>query len=183
MFKLIFIDIETTGTDFYLHMPLEICVRCTNQDLSVVFEYNTLLKCSKYDWSNADKKALNVNGIKYKDVENAECYESCTYFIKNLFATYFVFPSFCHAFVSQNPSFDRFFLTKIMGPDNMVDLPYHWLDLASMYYAKNYPSLNQMSLSKDYIAKSLEIEPESKPHRAINGVDHLMKCYNKLIIG
>jgi DNA polymerase-3 subunit epsilon/oligoribonuclease len=35
----------------------------------------------------------------------------------------------------------------------------------------------EMSLSKDAIAARLGLPPEEKPHRALNGVAHLLACY------
>ena len=58
-----------------------------------------------------------------------------------------------------------------------LELPYHWLDLASMYWAKiltpqevngrvirYHPSIHIPPLSKDAIAHGLGIPPEEKPH-------------------
>jgi DNA polymerase-3 subunit epsilon/oligoribonuclease len=67
--------------------------------------------------------------------------------------------------------------------------PYHWLDLASMYWALEikksqnleYSLPDEILLSKDNIAKSLGLEQEAKPHRAMHGVDHLLLCYTHLV--
>ena len=85
------------------------------------------------------------------------------------------------AFICQNPSFDRAFFCQLIDSDKqeLLNWPYHWLDLASMYWAT---SLKQGRLpwetgfSKDRIAAVYQIGPEKKPHRAINGVDHLLSC-------
>ena len=91
----------------------------------------------------------------------------------------------------QNPSFDRAFFAQIIDPDLQEKLlwPYHWLDLASMYWAKaltkEKTEANKMpwvtGLSKDKIATVYKLPAEGKPHRAMNGVDHLILCYEVIV--
>ena len=53
-----------------------------------------------------------------------------------------------------------------------------------MYFALNFKELNKQSsfsFSKDAIAEKLNLKEEEKPHRALNGVNHLILCYEKLI--
>lgn len=54
-----------------------------------------------------------------------------------------------------------------------------------MYWAINIERtrpLNTFSgFSKDQIARPLDLPPEQKPHKAINGVTHLILCYDKLV--
>ena len=89
-------------------------------------------------------------------------------------------------FICQNPSFDRIFFHRILPQRVMTDfnMPYHWLDLSSMYWVKYYggcrPTPEEMSLSKDSIALCLGLEPESKPHTSLGGVHHLISCYHRL---
>lgn len=67
---------------------------------------------------------------------------------------------------------------------NELGMPYHWLDLASMYWAKVIAKKKQipeeLSISKDKIASVLGLPEESIPHRAVNGVNHLMLCYERI---
>jgi DNA polymerase-3 subunit epsilon/oligoribonuclease len=51
-----------------------------------------------------------------------------------------------------------------------------------MYWALNLKTSNKFAgFSKDQIAKSLNLPPEEKPHKAINGVNHLILCYKHLV--
>jgi len=94
-------------------------------------------------------------------------------------------------FICQNPSFDRIFFSQLIDADVQEKLlwPYHWLDLASMYWAdcitkaKSGQSLLpwETGFSKDKIARALRLPPEEKPHRAMNGVDHLLLCYEAVV--
>ena len=91
-------------------------------------------------------------------------------------------------FVCQNPSFDRPFFLQLISQERMKELnmPYHWLDLASMFWIKFFGSFTSCSpeevysLSKDSIAKYFGLDPEVRPHRALNGVNHLIECYNEV---
>ena len=65
-----------------------------------------------------------------------------------------------------------------------LKLPYHWLDLASMFFGVNAIKDELpwgSGLSKDNIARYLNLPEENSPHRAEQGVDHLILCYDKLI--
>ncbi|HEY5234979.1 MAG TPA: 3'-5' exonuclease, partial [Rhabdochlamydiaceae bacterium] len=87
--------------------------------------------------------------------------------------------------------FDRIFFSQLVDPDIQESLnwPYYWLDLASMYWAKSirkgkqdpkhYPWVT--GFSKDRIAAVYHLPAEEHPHQAMNGVDHLLLCYEKVI--
>jgi DNA polymerase-3 subunit epsilon/oligoribonuclease len=47
----------------------------------------------------------------------------------------------------------------------------------AMTYSEHMGTKDYISLSKDSIARDLGLEPEDKPHRAMQGVKHLVKCY------
>jgi DNA polymerase-3 subunit epsilon/oligoribonuclease len=95
-------------------------------------------------------------------------------------------------FICQNPSFDRAFFAQLVDPDTQEKSlwPYHWLDLASMFWAKAIHCKQQSDgmwpwetgLSKDKIATAFFLPSEERPHRAMNGVDHLILCY-KAVVG
>ena len=91
-------------------------------------------------------------------------------------------------FICQNPSFDRAFFSEIIDTDIQEQLswPYHWLDLASMYWMKCLLERKlkpwETGVSKNNIAAAYNLPPEAAPHKAINGVDHLIVCY-KAIVG
>ena len=70
-------------------------------------------------------------------------------------------------FICQNPGFDRAFFTQVVGvyTQERLNWPYHWLDLASMYWTAVYHKLasqhlslpEKMSLSKNDIAKEYSL--------------------------
>lgn len=195
--KAVFIDIETTGLDFDVHVILDIGVVIVDlNDYSQVQAYTSCIRCDTHDWLLADKKALEVNGFTEgnhwqlaKD-DWVVSQEIEDFLVKNEIIKGKAF------FICQNSSFDRPFFRQLMSQERVeeLNLPYHWLDLASMYWIKFYgsfwpiPSANciipeyeyEISLSKDSIAKHFGIPPEEKPHRALNGVMHLIKCYKAI---
>lgn len=183
--KAVFLDIETNGLDYNRHNVLEIAVivvnLCTNERL---FTYSAIVQTLfGSDWNKSDKDALKISGINSDLMlrEGKNSYQvMCE--LEDLFAEHRIFKGEAF-FICQNPSFDRPFFEKIIPSDHIKNLnfPYHWLDLASMwwirFFACCYPIPQQISLSKDTIASSFGIPPEEKPHRALNGVEHLIKCY------
>jgi DNA polymerase-3 subunit epsilon/oligoribonuclease len=195
--KAVFIDIETTGLDFETHVPIDIAVAVV--DLNVMEDmhtYATCITCDASDWELADKKALEVNGYNQenfpKDSKDPWTVgkEIQQFLYKHEIVRGRAF------FICQNPSFDRPFFLQLICQKTMSDLnlPYHWLDLASMYWIKYYGSCfpvpspdspykdlcYEVSLSKDSIAASLGLPPEERPHKALNGVKHLIACYNRV---
>lgn len=184
--KAIFLDIETTGCDFFKHVPIEIAI--------VIVDYNanknksvfcSSISCSANDWENADSRSLKYVGVNPECVWLGQTIENVSkeiefFLLRNDISKDNSF------FICQNPSFDRNFFHRILTQERMtiLNLPYHWLDLASMYWIK-YQSKNSykptINLSKDTIAKKFKIPPEKKPHRALNGVEHLIKCYEALL--
>ena len=94
-------------------------------------------------------------------------------------------------FICQNPAFDRGFFIQLVPvyAQEKINWPYHWLDLASMYWAiivkqaqqqeKALPE--QVSLSKNSIAKYYNLLPELPPHHAMGGVNHLIRCYQAVL--
>lgn len=192
--KGVFIDIETTGLDFDIHEALEVAIVIVDlNNYSEQFAYTSCIKCDECTWSRADEKALAYNGFTRHEnqVHSKDIFEVGKdleeFFIKHEIVKGRA------VFICQNPSFDRPFFLQLMSQERMIDLklPYHWLDLASMFWIKYYgscfpiPSLDmpikdlnyEISLSKDSIAAHFGIAPEQRPHRALNGVMHLIKCY------
>jgi DNA polymerase-3 subunit epsilon/oligoribonuclease len=94
-------------------------------------------------------------------------------------------------FICQNPSFDRIFFSQLISPEiqEKFNWPYYWLDFASMYWAEAIRVGKQKEeklpwntgFSKDKIASEYNLPPETNPHRAMNGVDHLLLCYKHVI--
>ena len=191
--KGIFIDIETNGLDSDIHSPLELCISIYDlHTMMCITEYSSLIQCSpKCYLYESDPKALLVNGITLDEVKDAKTsYDVCED-LEECFLCYEIDKT-NSVFICQNPSFDRSFFNQIMPLEvqHDLELPYHWLDLASMYWARTIDVTNPVnghnlegivSLSKDNIARNLGLPMESKPHRAVNGVHHLIECYRALM--
>jgi DNA polymerase-3 subunit epsilon/oligoribonuclease len=155
-------------------------------------EYSSLINCSERQYVLAsDPKALAVNGITLEEVVNAKMHNEVCEDLTDMFLANDIHKSNA-VFICQNPSFDRIFFNQIMPVETQeeLELPYHWLDLASMYFARSLNVENPVNghnlphlirLSKDSIASYLGIPPEKKPHRATNGVHHLIECYTALM--
>ena len=137
-------------------------------------------------WERSDPKSLSVNGFTWETLSEGKAENEVREEIIALFNKHTLRRKIA-AFICQNPSFDRVFFSQIISPERQDKMgwPYHWLDLASMFWSlaikekKEYPW--DLGLSKDAIAKSLSLPGEEKPHRAINGVNHLLLCYEKLV--
>ena len=195
--KGIFLDIETNGLDFYKHRALEICVSINDlHSMLCITEYSSLIHCSEFEWDNeSDPRALEINGIKYKDVEHAKMHKEVCDDLTELFLSHELDKTNA-VFICQNPSFDRGFFNHIMPVEiqKELELPYHWLDLASMYFMENlvpkqvngrsiryHPHITTIPCSKDAIASFYGLPIEGKPHRATNGVKHLIECYTAMV--
>lgn len=185
--KGVFVDIETTGLNFKTHVPLDIAVSIVDlSDITVLETYSSLITCSTRAWDYADDAALRCNGY---DIDNH--FPSKGAFdvgieIENLFRKHEIDKGKA-VFICQNPSFDKFFFGMIVDLHTYrnIHLPYHWLDLASMYwikfYGSCYPVPEALSLSKDSIAAAFGLPTETKPHKALGGVAHLILCYKAVV--
>ena len=190
--KAIFLDIETDGLDPDIHLALEIAVVGVDlHNMSCMFEYSSFIHCSENHWDmHSDPEALKYNGITFNDVKDAKRPHQVSGDLVELFLSYELDKT-NSIFICQNPSFDRAFFPQIMSHETQreLDLPYHWLDLASMYWAKSvnpkkpvngHNSPRTVPMSKDAIAKYLGLPSEEKPHKALNGVKHLIDCYKAI---
>lgn len=184
----IFLDIETNGLDPFIHIPLEIGLKIVNLKNGALFaEYQQVLASGDQEWNTFDKQSLEINGISHREMNEGISKEKVATEIKNLFALHGIQRGKAF-FICQNPSFDRPFFAKIIPPYEQEKLgwPYHWLDLASMFWALRLVKEQKthefdLIVSKDAIAMKLQIAPEARPHRAMNGVDHLLSCYTSLV--
>ena len=53
-----------------------------------------------------------------------------------------------------------------------------------MYWAMHIhkePFPWETGVSKDKISRAYNLDPEAKPHRAMNGVNHLLLCYEAVV--
>lgn len=187
---LIALDTETTGLDHRKNDPIEIAIRIigcsTGRDYG---SCSAVIKLDKEAWSRAHPKALEVNNFSWEEVqEKGESIEGVAKRIQTLISGLGLSERNAK-FICQNSSFDRNFFDKIIDPEAQFKarMPYHWLSLESMYHTQRLAAMrpgtevNATSYSKDAIAKALGLPEEEKPHRAMNGVDHLLLIYEKLV--
>ncbi len=183
--RAIFLDTETGGLDSTRHPLLEIAFvivdLLTHQTLAT---YSSLVKPLEIDWIKCDKEALKINGFKHSEFSEAPPLDVVKTQILEIFENLNIHRK-NSVFICQNPSFDRAFFAKII-PTPIQEAhkwPYHWLDLASMYWAiklKKGQKPWDNGLSKDKIALDLGLGCEKAPHRAMRGVEHLKECFDKL---
>jgi oligoribonuclease len=182
--KAVFVDIETTGLDVSRHVAIDIALIVVDlNDYSYMHEYTSCIACDADHWWYSDPKALEVNG--YNSLNHSKIAKD-DWIVSEEIEKFLIEHEIVNGkafFICQNPSFDRPFFLQIICHDRQIEmnLPYHWLDLASMYWIKFFGSFHpipssycivpelahEISLSKDSIAKHLGIPCESKPHKAI----------------
>lgn len=184
----VFLDIETNGLDPFVHIPLEIALKIVNlKNGKLLAEYSSIIFSQEAEWVGFDSNSLLVNGFKKDELLKGKPRDIIQKEIKELFASYDITRGHAY-FICQNPSFDRPFFGKMIPPYEQERLlwPYHWLDLASMYWALKLVQEQViqefgLNVSKDSIALRLGLDKETRPHRAMNGVNHLLACYTSLV--
>jgi DNA polymerase-3 subunit epsilon/oligoribonuclease len=187
----IFLDSETNGLNWKKHKLIEIAYKILDVDSGELKdEFQAVIYQPQEEWQKSDPLSLNVNGFTWEEVQRGIKSDIVATQITNSFKQLGIKRG-AAAFICQNPSFDRAFFSQLIDADIQEALlwPYHWLDLASMYWAESIHKsrLNQAPLpwqtgfSKDRIATTCHIPPEGKPHRAMNGVNHLILCYEAVV--
>ncbi len=187
----IFLDSETNGLNTQKHKIIDIAFAILDMETGEKKEqYESIIFQSFEDWQRSDLESLKVNGFTWEEVSYGKSRETVALEIESLFAKQGIKRGKA-VFICQNPSFDRAFFAQIIDPDIQEKLlwPYHWLDLASMFWAESMKKATQSKgplpwetgYSKDRIAKAHGLPPEEKPHRAINGMNHLILCYEKVV--
>ncbi len=154
-------DIETTGFDAGLHEILEIGLVLVDQkSFKVLDEWVIKVKPKKI--RTAAAKALKVAGYNKLDwvgaVSLKEAMEIYAKKTKNAI------------FLAQNSFFDWSFISEAFKETGIEDhTDYHRIDLFSIGWskAKKLPGLRDFTL-KD-MCEYFDIEPEPRPHRALNG--------------
>lgn len=181
----IFLDTETNGLDFVQNKTLEIAICLMNlENFEVLHRYDTCIYYDKEIFLKSDPQSLYINGFTYDMIETGKTIDKVAFEIKEIFNRFNIKRDNA-IFVCQNPSFDRAFFSQILTvkEQEKMRLPYHWLDLASMFFALQFHAEVKpwkIGFSKDKIAKHLFLDEEKRPHRAMNGVDHLICCYKAL---
>lgn len=184
-------DTETSGLDIRQHKVLELAFQLVDlSDSTVQASFSSLISLSKEEWQKSDAVSLAVNGLTWEEVSKGQPLATVSSQVKELLVRQGVKRGQA-VFICQNPSFDRNFFTQILDikTQEQLQLPYHWLDLASMYWAyamhqakeKNTPFPWETGFTKDKIAAHFHLSSEQRPHRAMNGVAHLIKCYEAVV--
>jgi DNA polymerase-3 subunit epsilon/oligoribonuclease len=187
----IFLDSETNGLNSGKHKIIEIALRIIDIETGEEKDsFEAVVFQTFDDWQQSDLDSLQVNGFTWDEVSFGKKSDTIASEIKALFAKHDIKRGRA-VFICQNPSFDRSFFSQIIDPDTQEQLlwPYHWLDLASMFWASRMkktaedrgPFPWETGFSKDKIASFYQLGPEKKPHRAMNGVFHLILCYQAVI--
>ncbi len=187
----IFLDIETTGLDPYQHRPIDLAFRIVDlSDKELIADYQQLIFYTKDIWDQYDPESLKINGYTYEDTLRGKNSEEVSVEVIEIMTNAGIQRGNAF-FICQNPAFDRAFFDHIIPVYTQEELnwPYHWLDLASIYWAlmnkdfylKGTPMPETIDLSKNAIAQQFSIPIEKTPHRAMNGVQHLMQCYYAVI--
>lgn len=186
----IFLDLETTGLDVWQHRVIEIAFKILELESGKVKEsFQSVICQNEGVWEKSDPESLRINGFTWEKLSQGLHEEKAAEKIVEIFQSHGVQRNKAF-YVCQNPSFDRMFFSQIISAyqQEKYHWPYHWLDLASMYWALKIQNsrrkegiLTPINLSKDSIAKEYELEKEPRPHQAINGVDHLILCYEAVV--
>lgn len=183
----IFIDIESTGLDPKVHSVIDIALKLVNFTTnSIESSYQSIIDISPNEWIARDPESIKINGYSQEMLSFGKKREQVTSEIIEFFKDNGIVRKKA-IFICQNPAFDRIFFAQLVDfpIQEQFFWPYHWLDLASMYWAfsykkfrdENIPFPETFSVSKNEIADKYGLPSETHPHRAINGVDHLIKCY------
>ena len=188
----IFLDSETNGLNPFKHKIIEVAFKIIDLSTGYCLEsYESVVLQSFEDWQESDLESLQINGFNWEEVSYGKQKETISQEIQDCFTRHKI-QRHKAVFICQNPSFDRAFFSQLIDSDlqEKKQWPYHWLDLASMHWALAISTKKQQhtapfpwetGLSKDKIAEAHQIPKEKKPHRAVNGVDHLLACYEAVV--
>jgi oligoribonuclease len=186
---LIFLDTETTGLNPDKHRLLEIAYKVfDSMTEKVVVSYESIVAQTAEVWAAADRASLEITGFDWEDTLHGKTEKVVASEIINDLNRLELGKK-GGVFICQNPSFDRAFFLQLINAElqDHFGWPYHWLDLASMYWAAHLlkerskvAQFKESDITKDEIAKYYGLKPEGHPHRAMNGVNHLIACYEAI---
>ncbi|MEM8727513.1 MAG: 3'-5' exonuclease [Chlamydiota bacterium] len=183
----IFLDSETNGLNIRKHRLIELAYKIVDMESGAILEsFATLLSIPYEEWRKSDPSSIAVNGLSWDDLKDGMEPDQAAEAIQSSFKRLAIERGKA-VFICQNPSFDRPFFSQLIDTDVQEELnwPYHWLDLASMHWSKCLTDEKvfpwDTGVSKNQIAAALGLPPEIDPHQAMNGVDHLILCYEAII--
>jgi oligoribonuclease len=187
----IFLDTETTGLHSRRHCPIDIALKVL--DLSsgkILGATQHVIRPTPEQWEQRDPISMGINGLTWEEVAKGNDADIVGKEIISFFSNLHIQRTNA-VFICQNPSFDRAFFNHLVDVyvQELLNWPYHWLDLASMYWMARVQQAkgagaslpDKLSFSKDEIAKYYHLPTETSPHRAAAGVDHLILCYQAVM--
>ncbi|MDB5204157.1 MAG: hypothetical protein JWP09_185 [Candidatus Taylorbacteria bacterium] len=177
---MIVVDVETSGTDPRYHSLVSIGAIDFDNPSDVFFK-----ECRVFDGAKIEDSALAINGMTREQVANpakptdGEIVADFILWMKN---------KKDHTVGGQNPSFDVSFILAGAERNGLnISLAHRVIDLHSITYfhmSKRgiVPPLknNRTDLNSDVIMKYVGIEPEPKPHIAINGAKWEAEAFSRL---
>lgn len=186
----IFLDIETTGLDPTTHHAIDLAFKVVDVHAKgdgLRGSYQQVLKLPQGEWEKRDPSSMLINGYTWQELAAGKDIKTVGKEVIELLQSLKIQRG-NSIFLCQNPAFDKGFFAQIVDvyTQEKLNWPYHWLDLASMFWAvtclkTGVPPLDEMQLSKNEIAKAHQLPIEVNPHRAMNGVDHLIACYHSVL--
>lgn len=189
--KAVFLDIETTGLDSSQHRPIDIAFKIINISTETVeASWHSVIKQPPEIWDARDLSSIQINEFTWEEILQGKEVSQAANEIIDIFTNHTIIRGSA-VFICQNPSFDRGFFSHLIQVyrQEKLNWPYHWLDFASMYWvvqSQKYqkdkvPFPDNLIVSKNEIAKTLLLPAEKTPHRAMQGVEHLIQCYEALL--
>lgn len=183
----IFLDTETSGLNPRQHRVLEVAYKIVDVCTGEVREsFHAVVKQTREAWGRADRNSLKINAFTWEETERGIPEQEVSEKIRASFGVAKIKRGQA-VFICQNPSFDRPFFQQLVDVEMQEELlwPYHWLDLASMFWVRcmidgSTPPWKS-GLSKNSIAVAYGLATEEMPHRAMQGVDHLLLCYDAVV--
>ncbi len=187
----IFLDSETTGLHPVKHAIIDIAFKII--DLTTGHcktEYHSVVKQPQSVWDQKDIHSIAINQFSWEEIQQGL---PAKVVAENIIDRFNAIPINRDnaVFICQNPSFDRGFFIQLVDTYRQEELnwPYHWLDLASMFWAaqvaasqrEGTPIPDSIRFSKNAIARTYHIPPENDRHRSMNGVNHLIACYKAVL--
>lgn len=187
----IFLDSETNGLNAKIHKIIEIAFKIVDLTTGdVKEEFQCVISYPIEIWEKSNQDSLHINGFTWEEISQGKTPRQVSQQIIDCFAQWGIRRKKA-VYICQNPSFDRVFFSQLVDPDTqeLLNWPYHWLDLASMHWSltmdrarrQNGPLPWETGFSKDLIANFYNLPSEEKPHRAMNGVAHLLLCYQAIV--
>lgn len=187
----IFLDMETTGLDPTKHRAIDVGLKVVDIAAEAVKgDYQSIIRVSPEMWARRDPVSMEINGFSWELVNSGKETGLVSQEIIEFLSRLQIVRGKA-VFICQNPGFDRAFFAQLVDVYTQERLlwPYHWLDLASMYWAllvqkhqrNGTPFPEAINLSKNEIAREYRLPPEQQPHRSMNGVNHLISCYEAVL--